>query len=1284
MATGIPTSRPKKVLKVLLIVVSVFVLSILGLHIWFVNNARGVLRDIVYSKSQGKIKLELSQLSFNFFSKELQVGGASIYSADTLNQATTYNIKFKKLTLRVASVWPLLFQKKLVLDSIKLQDPAIEVTQWRKDTSFKLAANDLSIPQEMGKLYKSMLDVLDNFGIMRIIINNARLSLINKMRPGVDPVTINKIFFDLKRTERGSGKIDEFIDKEQSVSLNTTDQYIVFPGGRHRLSFRNFHLELFRKRIELDSCTLIAEPTDSSKSSYKIFFDKLLLVGVDFNAMYQSNLIRADSVYCEAPLFDIFLNPSNEATTTKKGRPNPEKLVRELTGGNLDLAFVGVKNAGIHINIGGAKKRSLFNSNKDDFKMLGLSINADSAMPVSVKRFDMLVRDYRLFNEDSSSAYTFDSIHFLNNKIALNNFSVVTNPGAGSRHNKRDFKIPYFELTGMDWYELIFNQNLYAEEAALYNPVIFYEKRKQKGKKKKTNLFASLQSLDSMMTLNKINVINGQINMKLGPQLSMNLENANLSLYSNRLLQSSGADGIRRAIDLLSFSNGKVKYKDITAQLINARYTGTSLVRADKLLVESKSNAIKAAINDVYLDNLLLDDETEMMLVDGIRWKNATVSMQMLGAGKGKKGKGVIDLKNISGSNTTLKISSPTIKVQSFFETIKVASLQKKGSEPINTTGLLLVGSDLRLHAGPLHATSSSFRISGSGPSFATDVEASKIEGKDSLLFRVPQMLFTADINSILAGSIHLPNLELSSPLVKIAKWSSVPKDPAKPQKINLQVDHLTAREPVLSISTHINDSITQINLPYSKNSLLTASDISVDKNGFRAGALSAKTTSATFVKKTGEVMGVENGSVVAELSNIELSKKGDKPFWNATINGLSLKNPNSIILGKGKNKLVLKEGSIGNVNLSSDYVNDVDKLLKFNVSAWLRTATGEYSDSNTTLKWYNAGYDYKKSLLSLDSFSYFPTQPLDSVMANTPFQTDYITLKTGAIAITNFNLKKYEKDSAIIANTIQITHPEITVYRDKQPPFLAGIIKPLPVDLIKRISLPIAVQQVLITDGLLSYTEKHAKTRAEGTLYLTRLNGVLSNIKNRNFVKDDSLLFKVNGYLMDSAQVHLRVKESYDDSLSGFLLTLRMKPTSLSFLNPVLAPLSNVKIASGTIDSMHLRAVGRDELALGEMKMYYHNLRIKLIKDGDENNTTFLRNAASFLANTFLIKRNNEGRTGLVYFKRLRDRSFFNYIVKMTFSGMATSIGVVKNKKYRKQYKKELEQRDLPPIVID
>jgi hypothetical protein len=133
-------------------------------------------------------------------------------------------------------------------------------------------------------------------------------------------------------------------------------------------------------------------------------------------------------------------------------------------------------------------------------------------------------------------------------------------------------------------------------------------------------------------------------------------------------------------------------------------------------------------------------------------------------------------------------------------------------------------------------------------------------------------------------------------------------------------------------------------------------------------------------------------------------------------------------------------------LNLSSGYINDFNSLIRYNISAWLHTTTGEYSDSVTTFKWNNAGYDFAKKVITLDSFAYHPTQSRDSVMATTPFQRDYITFGSGQIRVTGFNLEKYKTDSSFIADSMLIMNPVITIYRDKQPPYIPGRDKPLPI----------------------------------------------------------------------------------------------------------------------------------------------------------------------------------------------------------------------------------------------
>ena len=1283
MTANKPRSIQRKLVRVGLIVVGVFALAVLGLHIWFVNNARSVLKQIVYDQSHGKLKLELSQLRFEFLTNKLQIRVADLQSTDTVSQPISYHVRFRKLTVRVHSFWPLLFQHKLLLDSIKLHDPEIEVFQWRKDTTLKSAKQDLTVPQQMGKLYNSMLDALEAFGIRRIAIENAKLSLVNKMVPGSKPVVVSNINFDLLRSERLLPKRDQYLKNEQSVALNTHDQAIDLPSGRHRLSFKTFNLELFGKRIELDSCTVTALPKGITKSSYTLFFKKLLLIGVDFDAMYRYNLIRADSVYCDNPTFDIHLVTTQKMEgPKKKEKPDLEEVVRELSG-DLDLAYIGVKDAGIHINISGEKERSLFNSNKDNFEMYGLRINSDSSSPVVVRRFDMLVRDYHLYNADSSTAYSFDSIHFRDNKIVLNNFSVLTEPTKSQLRNGRDFHIPYFELTGLDWYELIFQQNLSAREAVLYEPVIRFKKNMRGRQRKRGNLFGSLQTLDSLMTLHKIKIINGQLDLSLGPATSVRLQDLNLSVYSDYLMQSSDQAGLRRAIDLLSFSRGLIRIKDITAQLQNFRYTGTNLIHGDRLTVSSRSNRIKAVANDVYLTNLLLDERAERIVLDGLRWASARVALKMPAAGKKKKGGGNISLKNISGRNTQLELSAPGTKVSTHLSSIRLASLVKEGNKPIRIDGLSMGGNDLAVESGGLDLRSAAYQLNSSGSSFFENIRLAQVKDQDSINFRAPRLDFSADINGLMQKDLHFYHVDARSPLIDIRKWSAQGPAAQQKKKMAIRIDEISAVEPEVNIATHRNDSVTKINIPKSANGWIKARALRLDDEGTQLGLISVHNDAATLVKNTGDVIGVEKGRIELDVSSLRLGQKAGKPSWSGQIDRLHLVNPNTLAIGKGSNTLQVDQASVGNLNLSSDHLTNISGLLRSNISAWLRTGTGIYRDSNTTLQWYNADYNYGRKAFHLDSFNYHPTRPLDSVLARSAFQTDYITLRTGAVDLSGFDLDAYEKDSALIIQAMQVAEPVITVFRDKKPPFLSGTVKPLPADMIAKIPFPISVKAINLQSGRILYTEKHPRTRAEGTLLLAKVEAQIENIKNRDIGPHDSLWLSVNALLMDSASLQLRVQQSYTDSLNGFLMDLRMRPTTLAFLNPVLAPLSNVMITSGTIDSLQMRAVGREEFAFGEMSMYYHDLRIRLVKKGDQTRSSFGTKVLSFLANAIVVKKNNNGRKGVIYFERMRDRSFFNYIVKIAFSGMSTSIGVKSNRKMLRKYHKKLEETHQPAIQL-
>ena len=426
-------------------------------------------------------------------------------------------------------------------------------------------------------------------------------------------------------------------------------------------------------------------------------------------------------------------------------------------------------------------------------------------------------------------------------------------------------------------------------------------------------------------------------------------------------------------------------------------------------------------------------------------------------------------------------------------------------------------------------------------------------------------------------------------------------------------------------------------------------------------------------------------GKISAQINNIQFENENNiLKKWNANVANFDANDLKIDSLGRSKGSLVLTKGILNNLNINSSTITNLQKLAAANGAFQLKQVTGQYADQDKLFNWYNAGFNRNSKTFSLDSFSFYPALERDSFIAKQTFQTDYINLKSGAVSIGPLDIDTYIKDNKLNIGTATIDNFLFTDYKDKQLPFNGGIVKPLPVTMIKKIPQQISVDTILLTNANVVYTEVSEKTKQAGTIPVTRMTIKLLNFKNYNINATDSLSIQANGYLMDTAWIRLRLKESYTDSLGGFLMTLRVKPTDLTLLNPALIPLASIKLESGFLDTLSMRAVGREFLSLGEMNMYYLNLKIRLLKNADEKKKTFFTSIISFIANSFVVKKNNSSRIGKVFFIRKRDRSAINYLIKIAMSGMASSAGVKSNKKIMRKYEKELEKRNLPPIDFE
>jgi len=1250
-----------KFLKITAFILGGILLLMTAFHIWFINHAERLVEDMVSTQSNGKLKLKVDKFKFNWFNYKMDLRKGIFYSTDTA-AATAYQFSVAKIDIRVKEILPLVFEKKILIDSIHLLNPDIRVIRLRsvKDSTTS-ADTSLSLPQEMGRIYNSIQDALKVLKVDRFQIDNGKFSLINKIRPDDPPVIITNINFHLDNlqvdTTQPAGK--QKILFSDNVALHTHNQNILFPDGRHRLSFSHFRINILNRMVEFDSCTIVATKGDSAANSFRIFFDKLQMTNIDFGMLYHNEIIKADSVYCINPRFRLDVDLEKRIGPAKS-IPKLDELIQELTG-DMQLAFVVVENGSFDINTMREGRPSSFTSDHNNFELQGLRIKKDEPKPLTVEKFVMAIRNYENFLRDSSYSIRFDSILLYNNRISLSNFSYQE-----LQNNKpiNSLRMPQFELQGLSWDELVFEQKLKAQKVTLYRPVIDYTIADNK-RYKAQDIFQTLAGIGNFMQLENLDINDGQINLIFKNNARLQLENANMSVLGKQLVGSRKLQNIQRSVTKLFFKKGSFQTGDITANLTDVNFTGgeQNQLQAGNIHVKNK-NVLDINAGSVAINSVIINDDIQQTVVNGISWDRATIMLASF-PGLTRSSVPVFNLKKIKGGNTNIVANEGAKKLSLFFHQLEADELSTNADRKPYIVGLRASGNDFHIDNGITALTIKTLRFSDHQLSAFENIRYKSSDNNGSINISIPKLELTPDLNAIISGRITAADINIFNPVAHI---NLVKNNSTANKWPEAKIGKLSIHDPVFQFSHTNENGLSKLNWK-GNGKVLKLTDLVVTNDPSRqvsAEKIQLDLQDFLYTNAKGKTFDAGEGKLVMQVNKLNVHPNEAGAWdWKAIITSLDAKKFTIDSLGKRAGKLKIESAKLTNFSVSSTLLLNLRELIRHNTSFHLRDVTGSYHNDDDQFNWYNTAYDKNTKNFSADSFSYQPTKDRETFIASSPYQRDYLTAKTGAIHIGPFDIDSYTKDTVLKMGVVNITNGFLNDYRDKRKPRKPGNIRLLPVNLVKKIPAQLLIDTVKLNNAFVEYEEISEKTNAAGKITVAKLDSRITHFRNYDLSATDSLHIIANGLLEKNIATKLDYKESYTDSLGGFLMTAQMDSADLTILNPILKPLASAELQSGQLDSMTMRIVGREAFATGEMKMAYANLKVNVITHGKK------RGLLTFFANS-LIKNNNTEKTGTIFFKRLRDRSAINYLVKITFSGISSSIGIKKNNKLYRRYKKE------------
>jgi hypothetical protein len=1298
--------------------ITLYLLGILVVVFFFLqwlirNHTRDLIREIIARETRGKIRLDIGKLNFSLYpAARIDLHNTKLEVMDSVGQLPAYTVSCKYLGLQLSNIRSFLFQRTMLVDYFVAEEPEVSIRPFVKKQ--KREGNAL-VHVELGNIYMAMQRIAQRMQVRKFGIFNGKLH-IAAPRPDDFPVDLTGVDFQVDEFVMGAAENGDTTKtlKVNRLKLRTGRQDITFPNGDYRMKYASLEINSADNSVRIDSFFLSGGYTDTTYGSLQAGFRNLRLVNIDFKTLYEKDLLKVDSVYCQDPDLDLnidvtasrekrmkkdsarrrgtrFESVDNAQNTRSDPNLTLEKRIALLLG-KLDIGYLGLINSDITVNTKNKDKYTPFSSRGNNFEASGIHINSDSTKPIEISNLVFAIKNYRASSADSLYDVLFDSVKYQYDNLVLTNFRLQPNK-RNTRNDKKFLTIPEFELRNLSIAELASNRRLVADMLVLRNSrTINYYDPDAMAQKRGQPIRDIVREISKQIDLDKVRIENGYVlnqpyNSKTRKAEAIGIHS---EISANEMLVAPSYEFMGYAIGNLRFDSMYIKNEKMVAVMANGSMHGKDqLIEAKSFRMEDFRNKTAVRASHIRIRNYRFDNDLEEVRIDSISWKEADVVYYLPGSRTGAK-KEPADHRWSAGyvfsPSTRIEFhQGDSITGRLMLDSFYLNEVTHLNGALIAPRDIVVRGRGLELNLPDVQARASNFRISDGNPSFLQDLEIQYNRDGDSLQGRIPHLGFIPMIDqSIKKKYPVLKSLQVSNPEFFVHTGHTSPRktDSSRKKPFRIELGQLDLRR--ASIDMLLRDGKSNLNLQTGSIDIsLGALTMGIDGKKFRTGPLEVSSPGLSLNLKDSVRLETFPGRFELAFDRISLGQDGDSAGLNAMLRNISMDNFNVYAqTKKGGKPLELNHVHMGMQNLAVDSAdkNHIIRQIKRNPTLFVKNIDLGKRNDKMDIRAYGIGYSNEGQTLSLDSFRMQPVMDKDSFNRMYPYQRTYIQGSTGQVTLRGIDLEMLLADSVLHGHLLTVRKPEFYFYKDKRLPYEWGIIKPLPTVLLQQLPLSLVIDSTRILNGTIQYEEFNDKTGKQAVVPLTNLQATVTGITNKDIRSGDSLFLRATATLLDSVKFSVGFKESYADSLHGFLYVLRIRPFSMPLLNPMLEPLAGAQISSGYLDTMSMRVIGREYIAHGKMKLYYKDLRVNILNNKNQQKKSIGSRLKNFVAN-LLIDKKNAQKTGSVYAERVREKAFVHYWIRILLGGALTNTGIRTNSKSEKKYLRSVKKHNVPEI---
>lgn len=1223
------------------------------LHYWTIRHMQEVINREVSRQSRGKFALALGSTHVDYGTLTLVIEDARLEVYDSMRRQETAGLEVPRISLHFKSIVRFLLRQELALDTVICEVPSLTLHSTHRNEEATLSAS-------LGKAALALRQAAENLNIGYLRIRQGKLT-VRPSRPGLYAVRLGDLNIEVDNFSADTSGDFRLLFTDD-IRLTAGRQRIVFADSLNEISFREIALSTRQAGVKLDSCVIQGYRKGNLKSSYRFYFEQIRITHIDYGAMYDRNFIKADSLICTNPQLHLELTADGGGAVGISEKLTEQALKAVL--GNLDVRFVAMQN--VRFDLVSRRGRSVdsYSTHGNQVKLFGLFADQEEEGPIHIDQVAFQVANYRRLSPDSLYRESFDSVLISNRDLVLLNYQFV--PSEYHRlEQKRWIQVPRLALRNIELSALLFDRRVQANTVDLRNPFIRLSGGREDAG---PSIFTALDSLRQTVGVERAIIVGGRLIMdKAGGDLGLQAVGLNAEIELDDLFRASSGEALERSVTTISCTQLIADGPSFSVRLLNANY-GRDQRTVYSTEAEVTSDRIKGQLREVRFGPFR-HDGSGIQGIGRISWESGKLSVL---AADSAKARADLLVGELEIGNTSLVLGDPLEGNNISISRMRVDSLQITEGQLGNFIFRQVSGTSFsrRWPDSTWQVSAGEFNVRHDALSHMTNVKTSGRSRSADLHISVPKLTFAPRFKSSVAPP-EFDSVMVQSPSVLINLNSERKPDTLVSGENQLKASAVRIADMRLLITRSKKDTLLHSNSgalsirAFQTPDYLAGIQVDLDTVRIRPGESARFEIQSRLTLRADELQRDSMGNWVLALEQASLE--------NARIKG-ALSDRQPIDLSG-------LSGRIGRTLLALPPEHGLLDRMINEPSLELAEAAIDIPIRGGQLRAEGVTFTNRTGTLAMRSLRLTPDRTLEEFVQSEPFQRDYVIMSGGPVALSGFNVSGFLKDTTLSAGRLDIVQPVFNVFRDKHAPREEGVVRPLPAELVHKLSWHVDLDTLLIRDAEVRYTETSEKSGRSGTVVFTNMDARIVNVYNGQAGPSDSLRLDASALLMDSALIRMNFRQSYADTLASFSFRVGMGFYRLRGLNPVTEPLANFRITEGQADRLQLRAVGNDYYTLGKVRFYYQNLGVEFLPDAPDGGTLFT-GLTNFFTNSFVISRNNRKREGMVYFERNRGRSVFNYWLKTTMSGILTSVGVKTNKSYMRNYRRNLKKYSLPEPI--